>query len=319
MKKYIYTFVFALLLACGSKVDIHKRTTLSMGTIVEIQIKTDDIALADKAIDSAFTELQRINDKYSVYKPNTYLNKINSSDTFQLDEETYFLLIKCEYYNKISNGAFDPAIGNIIKALGFENTEPENIPEDSIKEYIKRNNWKLINLMNERKIIKPKHVRINLGAIAKGYAVDQMFNIIKSFGFNNFLVNAGGEVRCIGDNWDVGIQHPRQKDKLLGVLKLKAMSVATSGDYERFRFQNGKRISHIFNPITCRVADECQSVTIICEHCIDADAIATTVFVLGPEDGLKLIGQINNCQGLIIDKNGKPYRSPGFEKYFFEN
>lgn len=319
MKHHIFTFIFLLLVSCGSNVEVYKRATLSMGTTVEIQIRTKNIALADKAIDSAFAEVQRINDKYSVYNPNTYLNKINSSDTFQMDDETYFLFKKCEYYHNLSKGAFDPAIGNIIKALGFESTEPENIPEDSIKEYIKSNNWKLITLTNDKKIIKPKNLRINLGAIAKGYAVDRMFEIVKSFGFNNFLVNAGGEVRCSGDNWDIGIQHPRQKDKLIGVLRLENLAVATSGDYERFRIKNGKRISHIFNPITGRVANECQSVTIITEYCIDADAIATAVFVLGPEEGLKLIEKVNNCECLIIDKNGKIFRSKGIGKYYFEN
>lgn len=318
MNKLFYLLLLALFLSCGNQEKIYKRSTLSMGTKVEIQIKTNNESLADKAIDSAFLEVQRINDKFSVYNPNSFLNQINSSSIFQLDDETYYIFKKSEFYNKISHGAFDPAIGNIIKALGFESTEPEDIPEDSIRNYLNRNNWKLIQLTEDKKIIKPNDLRINLGAIVKGYAVDRMYEVVKSFGFKSFLVNAGGEIRCSGDIWNVGIQHPRQKDKLLGVIKLQDKSVATSGDYERFRIKDGKRLVHIFNPITCLIADECQSVTIIAENTIDADAIATAVFVLGPMEGLKMVEQINNCEALIVDKNGTIHRSRRINNYFVE-
>ncbi|MCX7908781.1 MAG: FAD:protein FMN transferase [Ignavibacteria bacterium] len=318
MRPVCFFILLILIFSCSSRDTIHKRTILSMGTTVEIQIQTNDISLADKAIDSAFSEVQRINDKYTVHKPNSYLNLVNNSDTFQLDDETYFLFQKCEFYNKLSNGAFDPAIGNIIRALGFESTDAEDIPDDIIRRYLSENNWKLIRLTNDKKIIKPKSLRINLGAIAKGYAVDRMFEIVKSFGFNSILVNAGGEVRCSGKEWEIGVQHPRNKEALLGVIKLRDGSIATSGDYERYRINNGKRIHHIFNPITGKVADECQSVTIITKNSIDADALATAVFVLGPIDGMKLIEQINDAEALIVDKNGKLFRSKGINKFFYD-
>lgn len=318
MKFFIVIILSVFLFSCGSKEHIHKRSTLSMGTTVEIQIQTENVTRADSAIDAAFLEIQRLNDKFTVYNPNSYLSNINSSDFFQLDDETFHIFKKCEYYNLISKGAFDPAIGNIIKALGFESTEAENIPEDSIFNYITKNNWKLIQLTSDKKIIKPSNLKINLGAIAKGYAVDRMFEIIKSFGFNKFLINAGGEIKCIGKDWEIGVQHPRKKDRLIGSLKLNNKAVATSGDYERYRIQNGKRINHIFNPITAKVADQCQSVTVITNNTIDADALATAVFVTGPIQGLKLIEELSNTEVLIFDKDGRLYRSSGLKKYYFE-
>lgn len=306
------------LISCGSNEKIHKRSTLSMGTTVEIQIETENVSKADSAINLAFLEIQRLNDKFTVYNTNSYLNKINTSDFYQLDDETYYVLKKCEYYNLISKGTFDPAIGNIIKALGFESTEPENIPEDSILNYISKNNWKLIELTSDKKIIKPSNLKINLGAIAKGYAVDRMFDIIKSFGFDVFLINAGGEIKCTGKDWEIGVQHPRKKDRLIGSLKVNNRAVATSGDYERYRMQNGKRINHIFNPINGKVADQCQSVTVISNNTIDADALATAVFVMGPIQGLKLIEEISNTEVLIFDKEGRMYRSSGLKKYYYE-
>lgn len=318
MKNFILFISILFLIACSSKENIYKRTTLSMGTTVEIQIQSDNQKKADSAIDAAFAEIQRLNDKYTVYNPTSYLNQINSTDFFQLDDETYYLLKKCENYNTISKGAFDPAIGNIIKALGFESTEPEDIPEDSILNYIQQNNWKLIELTSDKKIIKPKNLRINLGAIAKGYAVDRMFEIIKSYGFDIFLVNAGGEIKCIGKDWEIGVQHPRKKDRIAGIIKLNGKAVATSGDYERYKIKNGKKINHIFNPITGRIADQCQSATIITNNVLDADALATSVFVLGPIQGLRLIEEIQNAEALIFDKDGQLYRSSGLKKYYFE-
>ncbi len=318
MKYYLLLISTVLLISCGKQDNIHKRSTLSMGTTVEIQIQTDNIAKADSAVDAAFAEIQRLNDKYTVYNPSSYINSINSSDFFSLDEETYFLFKKCEYYNIISKGAFDPAIGNIIKALGFESKEVQNIDEDSILQYISKNNWKLIELTSDKKLIKPINVRINLGAIAKGYAVDRMFEIIKSYGFERFLINAGGEIKCTGREWEIGVQHPRKKDRISGVLKINDRAIATSGDYERFRIKNGKRINHIFNPTTAKVADQCQSVTIITQNTLDADALATAVFVLGPVQGLRLIEEIKNTEVLIIDKDGQFYRSSALKKYYFE-
>jgi len=318
MKRAYHIFLMFLILSCSPKEDAYKRSTISMETTVEIQIITQNIRRADSAIDAAFAEIQRLNDKYTVYDSNSYLSKINKSDFFPLDDETYYLFKKCEYYNIISKGAFDPAIGNIIKALGFESSQPELIPEDSVLAYLSKNNWKLIQLTSDHKIIKPLNLRINLGAIAKGYAVDKMFDIVKSYGFEQFLINAGGEIKCCGKEWKIGIQHPRQKDRIIGEIRVKDNSIATSGDYERYRIQNGKRINHIFNPITGKVADQCQSVTIISDNTLQADALATAVFVLGPIEGLKLIESLNNTEVLIFDKNGQMYRSNGFKKYYFE-
>lgn len=320
LKNKLFSFlIVSLLFSCGFKEKIHKRTTISMGTIVEIQVVTNDVTLADKAIDSAFAEVQRINDKYTVYNKNSYLNQINSSDTFQLDEETYFLFKKCEYYHNLTKGAFDPAIGNVIKALGFEDSPGQEIPVDSIRNFIQHNNWKLIQLTDDRKIVKPKEVRINFGAIAKGYAVDRMFDILKSFGLKVFLVNAGGEIKCTGKIWEIGIQHPRDKAKIIGILKIKDLSVATSGDYERYKIKNGKRINHIINPITGKISDECRSVTIITENTIDADALATAVFVLGPKDGLYLLEKIPNCEAFIIDSSGSIFKTKGIDKFYVAN
>lgn len=318
MRKAYFLLLFLFIASCGTNEKTYKRSTISMGTTVEIQVITQNTNKADSAIDAAFAEIQRINDKYTVYDTNSYLNKINRSDYFPLDYETYNLFKKCEYYNIISRGAFDPAIGNIIKALGFESSDAESIPEDSIFNYLKRNNWKLIELTSDQKIIKPKYLRINLGAIAKGYAVDRMFDIIKSYGFDKFLINAGGEIKCFGKEWKIGIQHPRQKDRIVGEIRVKDKAIATSGDYERFQIKNGKRINHIFNPITGKVADRCQSVTVISDNTLQADALATAVFVLGPIEGLKLIESIKNTEVLIFDTNGQMYRSSGFKKYYFE-
>ncbi|MFQ5907194.1 MAG: FAD:protein FMN transferase, partial [bacterium] len=164
---------------------------------------------------------------------------------------------------------------------------------------------------------------IDLGATAKGYAVDRGIAVLESLGATGGLIDAGGDIRAFGGRpdgrlWRIGVRDPRMPDSIVTVFEVKDRSIATSGDYERYFIRDGIRYHHILDPSTGFPARGCCSVTIITEKALDADAIATAVFVMGPQKGMRLIESLPDVEGLIIvcdDKKKSIIRSPGLEEY----
>jgi thiamine biosynthesis lipoprotein len=160
-------------------------------------------------------------------------------------------------------------------------------------------------------------MNIDLGGIAKGYAVDRAFELLKGLGYRNLVVNAGGDLRVGGSKpdgpWSIGIQHPRDPEKILARISVSDTAVATSGDYEKFFIHQGKRYHHILNPKDGFPAEGCQSVTILAKDAATADALATAIFVLGPEKGYALCQRLEGVDCLIIDKEGNITLSPGLK------
>lgn len=316
--KFIYILLFIFLVGCSSHQEKIKRTTISMGTTIEIQVIHNDNQAANEAINSAFEEVERINRKYSTYIDSNYLWVINNSGVSELkvDDETFYLLQKCNEFYVVTNGSFDAAIGTYIDILGFETDNPDEPSITEIQSALEKVGWKHIELLENNLIRKTKPVKINFGAIAKGYAVDRMAEILRNNGIKKFLINAGGELIGEGNEWTIGIQHPRKKNELLGKVILNNISVATSGDYEQFFEKKNKRFHHIINPKTGLPSLETQAVTIISEKNVDADALATGVFVIGPVEGLKIIESLENVEGLIVDSSGTIIKTSGFDQYF---
>jgi len=159
---------------------------------------------------------------------------------------------------------------------------------------------------------------IVLGGIAKGYAVDQAFELLKNLGYDNMIVNAGGDLRVgglkFGQLWSIGIQDPRNPERVMAKLSLAKGAIATSGDYEKYFIHQGKRYHHILNPKNGLPAEECQSVTILSKDGMTSDALSTAVFVLGPEKGYSLCQKVRGVECLIVDKDGKITLSSGLKE-----
>ena len=150
-------------------------------------------------------------------------------------------------------------------------------------------------------------VKIDLGAIAKGYAVDRAIRKIRELRVKSCLIDAGGDIYCLGnkegDLWQVGIRHPRKKNEIMDIIKLESKAVATSGDYEQMFILNDKRYSHIIDPKTGYPADKgIISVTVIAPYCLTADALATSIFVLGKNKGMDLVNYYGNSEALIYNE-----------------
>ncbi|GMU96220.1 FAD:protein FMN transferase [Ignavibacterium album] len=316
---FIVLFLIGFFISKNSSDEIKtiKRTQILLGTVVEIQVRDTDEQKADDAITKAFAEIKRIDDLFTTYNEESPVSKINnSSDTvLKIDEEIYKLLVLCDSVTKISYGCFDLSLDNLTRVWGFYTDNPNLPTKTEIDSALMKSGWKNVKLIGNDTIIKKKNVGLNFGAIAKGYAVDKAIDILRTSGIESALVNAGGEIKVIGKNWRVGIQHPRDERDVIAVVKPDNNSVATSGDYEQFFEVDEIRYHHILDPKSGYPAKGLRSVTIINQSNTFADALATAVFVMGKDKGMRLIENLSDTEAMIIDSEGKIFYSSGFEKF----
>jgi len=295
------------------------RSQIVMGTIAEIKIIDENEENSSVAIKSAFEEIKRIEELFSTYRPESSVSEINHSgkNKIKLNDEILHFIKICDSLWRVTKGTFDPALGRLTTAWGFNGEMPAVPSKKKLKYALLNSGWQNIEISNIS-IIKKKNILLDFGSVAKGYAVDRAVGIIKSYGIKEALVNIGGEVKGIGRSWQVGIKHPRVTNLLISKVILNNLGIATSGDYEKYFFENGKRYCHIFNPVEGYPASVCSSVSVVNKSVMIADALATACFVLGPEEGIKLINQIPETECLIIDKTGIEYKSQGFEGFITE-
>lgn len=314
-KYFIYIPLLVLTLSCSSD-KTFKRTTISMGSTVEVQVRGVNEVIANKAIEASFAEVRRLDTLFSTYMTGNPMWKLNNTEADEIivDPEMFFMLKKCDELWRSTNGAFDPAIGKLIDVVGFEKNSPHLPSQKEIQEVLSKVGWKHLQLKEPDILVKPSHIKISFNACVPGYAADRIANLLSNYGIKEYLINVGGEIFMRG-NWSVGIQHPRKQNELLGVVNASGKGISTSGDYEQYFKKNGKRITHIFNPVTGMPADECESVTIIANDALTADALSTGIFVLGPKKGIELIEKLNDVEGIIIDTTGAVHQSSGFGKY----
>ncbi len=296
---------------------VFKRTKMAMGTIVEFVVKGESEAKAEKAVEKAFEEIVRIDNLCSTYKKDNQVARINKddADTVYIDPELLKLLKRAYLISKMTAGAFSPALGKLIKIWGFESGNPAVPAEKEIREALNNSGDELFIFEEPGTVVKKRNISINLSAIAKGYAVDRAFEVMKAEGISQFLINAGGEIRVSGSDWTLGIQHPREKGEILEKIKIENISVATSGDYEQYFEKDGVKYHHILDPSTGYPARGVMSVTVITKDVETADALATGIFVMGAENGLKLAEEKRNFEVMIVDSAGKIHMSDGFKKF----
>jgi FAD:protein FMN transferase len=320
MKKNILTYILFILLlsiSCSDKNKTIKRSTLAMGTMMEVQIRGVDEDAANKAIEESFAEFKRLDTLFSTYLIGNEMWRINNSesDTIIINEEVFSVLKRCDEIWRETDGAFDPAIGKLIDIVGFEKDKPALPSPEQIKAALEKVGWKKIKLEEPNVLIKPSHVKISLNACIPGYAADKVSKMLLQKGIKNFLVNAGGEIVAKGSDWKIGIQHPRKQNEILNSILIDGIGVSTSGDYQQYFNKNGKRYSHIFNPVTGLPANSCEAVTIIAKDGLTSDALSTGIFVMGPEKGMELIEKLPGVEALIVDTTGAIHKSSGFGKY----
>ena len=285
-----------------------------MGTIVEITVANRSEELARSAIEEAMCEFQRIDDLMSSYKPDSVVSKVNQSGSagkVPVGEEVFRVVREAVAVSGASDGAFDPTIWPVSKLWGFD--KGGSIP---ISELL---NSKL-QLVGYKNVVLDDYaysvgfnvngMGLDLGAIAKGWAVDRAIEKLIARGIRNAIIDAGGDLRIIGsrpgkDFWRIGVQHPRDPGALIFTFDLKDTAIVTSGDYERFFIADGIRYHHILDPATGQPARGCQSVTVLAPTSAEADACATAAFVLGPAEGLAFLRARPGVLGVIVGADGR--------------
>jgi thiamine biosynthesis lipoprotein len=300
----------------GDELKTVKSTQILLGTVVDIQVRDADEKKADDAITKAFAEIKRIDDLFTTYNEDSPVWKFNNciDSIIAVDEEIYSLMILCDSLWRISDGCFDVAIESLIHAWGFDSDNPDIPDDEKLTSAFKHIGWSNLKMLAGNKIHREGKVGLNFGAIAKGYAVDKTIIILKNLGITSALVNAGGEIKSLGTDWIIGVQHPREVNEIIRRITLNGMSVATSGDYENYFEKDGVRYHHILDPKTGYPSKDLQSVTVIHKENAFADGLATAVFVMGKTKGLELIASLNDTEAMIIDDKGKILYSSGFEK-----
>ncbi len=331
----VFRFIMVVLMACatmscgfGDQNRITRVSRIVMGTLVDISA----VGPPDKtrpAIESAFDELKRIEELTSFHKTSglTELNGSSGRGPVKVDSELAGLIARSLYFSRISDGAFDPTIGPISRLWNFSGEGGPRLPErEEIEQALPLVDWGMVELdtTQDTVALRKEGMALDLGAIAKGYATDKAIEKLKNAGVEAALINAGGNILAYGEKapgkpWKIGIQDPRNQSGIIAAGEIVNKAVVTSGDYERFFMKGSKRYHHLLDPRTGYPADDLQSVTIMANDGMTADALSTAVFVLGKEKGMALIESLPDVAGLMADAEGKILMSKRASKVFQAN
>lgn len=297
-----------------------RRSRVMMGTVVEIQAFGDDRQALEVAVEAALVEMERLDKLLSRYRDDSDISRLSQSLAGgEVAVETAEVLALGLEVARLSGGAFDMSLGRLKSLWAFDQETPSLPPARDISAALIDIGPGALLLQGQTLHKTSPGLQLDLGGIAKGYAVDRAITILKEHGVTSAAVNAGGDMFLLGQRqeraWRVGVQHPREKDGVLETLQVRDRAVVTSGDYERFFELDGVRYHHLFDPRDGQPARACQSVTIVAESVALGDALATAVFVLGPAAGMKLLEQFPQAEGLIVAADGHRHASPGWASY----
>lgn len=336
MKKlyYIWPLLFVLLFSCKQTqpVLLQGRT---MGTTYHIKIAGHlpagvSAALLQGRIDSLLADINR---QMSTYIPSSEISQFNrapAGKTFGVSADFMKVLRLALVINRQSGGAFDVTVGPLVDLWGFGKKGERAAPpkESEINALLTKIGSTAVSILNDSTIVKTKAgLQLDFGAIAKGYGVDAVARLLKQTGLGNYMVEIGGEVKVSGqkedEKWRIGIDRPeaglQPGEQLQGVLQIKDIAAATSGDYRNYFRQGDSLYSHEIDPLTGRPAQNgVASVTVLAPSCMLADAMATAIMIMGAEKGLEWVETKPEVQALIIvhdGKNFKEIKSSGMDIY----
>jgi len=297
-----------------------KRSEMIMGTTVEITV----IPANEEAVREAFLAIRKVDQLMSIYKPDSEVSLLNQQGENQLSPETIQVIQEAIKFAGMTEGVFDITCRPLINLWKKAKKEQKIPSPEEIEQARKLVDYRKIILKGNLVKLSEPGMKIDLGGIAKGYAVDKAIEVLKTKGVRRALVNAGGDLYALGTpgwgkKWTVGVQDPRNLEEILTTIEASDCGIATSGDYRRYFILEGQRFSHIVDPRTGQTVEEVpMSVTIIAPDATTADALATGVFVLGPKKGMSLIESLPGVEGLIISEAGENEQmnsSRGWEKF----
>nr|WP_207728724.1 FAD:protein FMN transferase [Clostridium botulinum] len=311
---------------CNSKPEEPvSRETYLMGTIINIKAYGKN---ADKAVQSSVDKISDIENKMSLNISTSEVNKINKNAGIapvKVSKNTFDVVKASLIYSEKTKGSFDITVEPLVSIWGI-GTDKARIPsKDEINNALKLINYKdvVINEKESTVMLKRKGQAIDLGAIAKGYTADELKKVLLNYNVSSAFLSLGGNVYVLGNKpdktpWKIGVQNPLEpRGDYLGIVSVSDKSVVTSGNYERFFERNGKRYHHIFDTKTGYPAEKgLISVSIISDKSIDGDALSTSVYTLGLDEGKKLIESLKGVEAIFVTNDKKVYVTSGLKDIF---
>ena len=296
----------------------YSREEAIMGTAIRVELWSEDRATAESAMRVVMDVMHHVDETMSPFKPESELSRINreaASCPVGVSQEMFDLLSRSLDFSRLSEGAFDITFASAGHLYDYRQAIRPN--EQDLAQACQCIGYK--NLLLDRatqsvRFARPG-VRIDLGGFAKGYAVDQGAALLKSRGIHNAIVTAGGDSHILGDRrgrpWTIGVRDPRRPGELVAVLPLKDVAVSTSGDYERYFEEQGVRFHHLLDPRTGKSPSAVHSVTIVAPDGLTSEALSKTVFVMGVQDGMRLVEAQKDVDAIVVDAKGVLHYSSG--------
>lgn len=306
-----------LLSACDAGAPASYRfTRFAMETVVEYTIIADSPTRAREAMLDAHAELERVARLLWEEDPNSEIYR-SLHDGAAMSSETYAFLERVRTYHRTTGGAFDPTIKPVLDLYRFGEASPEPPADEAILDVLHLVGAERLQLDPDGRtlVAQPQALRLAVGGVAKGYAVDRAVAILREHGIGSALVNAGGDLYAMGTRngapWRVGVRDAGEAGALIAVLEVSDEAVATSGDYERFFEFDGVRYHHLLDPATGRPASGVRSATVLAPSAEQADALATGFFVMGPHRALEATSSLPRVETVVVDATGRVLHSRG--------
>jgi thiamine biosynthesis lipoprotein len=322
MRRLLFLGVIAAS-ACSPPPQLVERSFVTMGSSLTVSIWTTDTATATAAADHVFEEFNRLESLLSVWKPGSDVVRMNEAAGRQpvpVSNETLDVLSAARAGSERTNGKFDITFGALADIWKFDHDQDNRLPDRAaIEARLPLVDFRAVQVDAARRtaFISRPGVRVHLGGIGKGYALDVAVAYLRQQGFADFLIQAGGDMYAAGTSngtpWKIGIADPRGAHDAFAAVEIRDATFSTSGDYERSFVKDGVRYHHLIDPDRGEPARGCRSVTIVADRAMLADMLSTGVFIMGPHDGMRLIEQLPNVEGVIVTAANEVWISSGLK------
>ncbi len=320
MQKAAILFVAWTLAAWSglARAEWFEREEAIMGTRVAVQLWSEDAVLAKRAMDAVIAEMRRTDELMSTYKPASQLSQVNAhayERAVEVDADIIDVVEKAIEYSRLSDGVFDVTYASV--GYLFDYRKHLHPTEAQIAAALPSVDYRQLRVDHDARTIRflKPGMRIDLGGIAKGWAVDRCIDVLRGLGIEHAMVNAGGDTRLLGDRrgkpWVVGIRDPRNEGKVVTRIPLQDEAISTSGDYERYFEEDGVRYHHILEPGTGKSPKAVRSVTVISSTATRTDGLTKPIFILGVERGMEFVRRVQDAEAIIVDNEGRIFYSDG--------
>jgi thiamine biosynthesis lipoprotein len=311
----ILLLLSAVTAAEGSASDraVHRRAWLLMGTTFEASLVASDSAVAQRGFEAAYGAVVRVDSLMSLYKEDSEVCRINRWGAIApvaVASWTYDVIEAALRFSELTDGAFDITVKPSMDAWGFYRRRQVAPASEEVDSLLQITGWRKVSLEPSSSSVgmSRRGMAIDLGGIAKGYALDRAKDALARAEVRNALINLGGNILALGtppedpEGWPVGVRDPLEPDSLITVLKLKDRAIASSGDYEKFVVLDGTRYGHIIDPRTARPVQGTAGTAVVAPDAVTADALSTAAFVLGPDEAFKAAGRWGDVDLLLATR-----------------